>query len=241
MGFQAWLEAAPPGDGDRACDRPCPARRREDRPPPATPSPSVFVLNGLASRRCSRGSPTSASGLGLDNGPLGLLLLSGCRRLGAGHAQRSGAAHPAVRGRHRGPARAPCWSPVGLVVVAIGVDRGSSVAVAAVGLFVYGVGTGVWDVAMNVEGAAVERRLGRDVMPRFHAGWSLGTVAGAGLGVLVPRWASRCPLHLALSVRCRSWRWLATRTFLPRRAGEPEPGRVGTVGLAGAAHPGRSG
>ena len=32
---------------------------------------------------------------------------------------------------------------------------------------------------MNVQGAIVERRLGRSIMPRFHAGFSLGTVAGA--------------------------------------------------------------
>jgi hypothetical protein len=32
---------------------------------------------------------------------------------------------------------------------------------------------------MNVQGAAVERRAGRAIMPRFHAGYSVGTVAGA--------------------------------------------------------------
>ena len=35
---------------------------------------------------------------------------------------------------------------------------------------------------MNVQGAAVERRLGRPIMPRFHAGYSVGTVAGALIG-----------------------------------------------------------
>jgi predicted MFS family arabinose efflux permease len=37
---------------------------------------------------------------------------------------------------------------------------------------------------MNVEGAQVERLLGRSVMPRFHASFSLGTVAGAAIGAL---------------------------------------------------------
>jgi len=32
---------------------------------------------------------------------------------------------------------------------------------------------------MNVEGAAVEQRLNRAIMPRFHAGFSVGTVLGA--------------------------------------------------------------
>jgi predicted MFS family arabinose efflux permease len=35
---------------------------------------------------------------------------------------------------------------------------------------------------MNVEGAAVEHDLGRAIMPRFHAGFSVGTVAGAAIG-----------------------------------------------------------
>src|SRR5262249_9133678 len=39
-----------------------------------------------------------------------------------------------------------------------------------------------WDVAMNVQGAAVERALRRAVMPKYHAGWSIGTVAGAAAG-----------------------------------------------------------
>ena len=51
-----------------------------------------------------------------------------------------------------------------------------------VGLFLIGFGNGTWDVAMNVEGAAVEQRQGRSIMSRFHAGFSLGTVAGALLG-----------------------------------------------------------
>jgi predicted MFS family arabinose efflux permease len=49
-------------------------------------------------------------------------------------------------------------------------------------LFLVGLGNGAWDVAMNVQGARVEQRLGRSVMSRFHAGFSLGTVAGALIG-----------------------------------------------------------
>jgi predicted MFS family arabinose efflux permease len=53
--------------------------------------------------------------------------------------------------------------------------------VAGAGLVLIGVGNSTWDVAQNVEGADVERRIGRALMPRFHAGFSLGTVAGAGI------------------------------------------------------------
>jgi hypothetical protein len=71
----------------------------------------------------------------------------------------------------------------GLVVAGVMATAGSA-AGASLGLLAYGFGTGVWDVAMNVDGAAVERALGRSIMPRFHAGWSLGTFTGAGVGAV---------------------------------------------------------
>jgi len=70
---------------------------------------------------------------------------------------------------------------LGLVVVAFGYTSGIPPVV--VGLFLIGFGNGTWDVAMNVEGAAVEQQLERTVMPRFHAGFSVGTVLGAMGGV----------------------------------------------------------
>ena len=68
----------------------------------------------------------------------------------------------------------------GLCVVAVGYQLGVVPVIA--GLFLLGFANSIWDVAMNVEGAAVEQRLGRAVMPRFHAGFSIGTVLGALLG-----------------------------------------------------------
>lgn len=41
------------------------------------------------------------------------------------------------------------------------------------------------DVAMNLSGAANERAIGRTLLPLFHASFSGGTVAGAGLGALL--------------------------------------------------------
>ncbi len=45
-------------------------------------------------------------------------------------------------------------------------------------------GIGAWDVSMNLQGTVVEHELGRAIMPRFHAGFSLGAVAGAALGAI---------------------------------------------------------
>ena len=140
---------------------------------------ATFFLNGFAFASLFSRVPDIRSGLDLDNGSLGMLLLSGA--LGsvlamptAGALIRRASAAAVVRSG----AGLVCG---GLVLAGIGVDVVGTPIAAAVGLFVYGIGTGVWDVSMNVEGAAVERGLGRAILPRFHAGWSLGSVTGAGL------------------------------------------------------------
>jgi fucose permease len=105
---------------------------------------------------------------------------------------------------------------VGLTVAAVGSAVASAVPVAAVGLFLYGIGSGVWDVAMNVEGAEVERRVGRTVMPRFHAGFSLGTILGAGVGVGVTALGVPMPAHVVVvSVGGALVVLRETRAFLP--------------------------
>jgi MFS family permease len=46
----------------------------------------------------------------------------------------------------------------------------------------WGVFQGTLEVAMNTQGVAVERAQRRPVMPMFHGSWSLGALAGAGIG-----------------------------------------------------------
>jgi MFS family permease len=141
----------------------------------------VFALNGFCFATLASRVPDVRESLDLTNGALGALLLSIAvgsmvgmpisghliERWGAGAVVRLGA----------------LVDLAGLVVAGISADSGL-VAGAAIGLFAYGFGTGTWDVAMNVDGAAVERELGRSIMPRFHACWSLGTFTGAGVGAV---------------------------------------------------------
>ncbi|MEJ1161701.1 MFS transporter [Prosthecomicrobium sp. N25] len=52
----------------------------------------------------------------------------------------------------------------------------------AIGLALFGAGIGVFDVAMNAHGIAVEREARRAIMSSFHGWYSVGAAAGAGLG-----------------------------------------------------------
>jgi predicted MFS family arabinose efflux permease len=106
---------------------------------------------------------------------------------------------------------------VALVLIGLG-DR-LGVPFLAAGLLLFGLFSSAWDVAMNVQGTVVERRLGRSTMPRFHAGYSIGTVAGALLGAAMIQLDVPVALHLAIVAAATAvvlpW---ATRAFLPDAA-----------------------
>ena len=102
----------------------------------------------------------------------------------------------------------------GLLVTAGGYLVGVTPVV--LGLFVLGLGNGAWDVGMNVQGAYAERHLGRSIMPRFHAGFSVGTVAGALVGAAMVALDVSVAWHLAaVAVLVAATIPFAVRRFLP--------------------------
>jgi MFS family permease len=177
---------------------------------------TAFLTAGIAFAGLASRIPDVRELLALTPSRLGLLLLamstgavlalpsSGwvCGRIGAARAVAVGAGVLAI----------------GLVVAGIGTAL-PMIGVVAAGLFLVGLGTGTWDVAMNLQGAEVERRMGRTVMPRYHAGFSLGTVGAAGLGALAD-WAEvPVVLHLVLTAAVAVGAVaVAVRRFLPTPA-----------------------
>jgi hypothetical protein len=100
-------------------------------------------------------------------------------------------------------------------------------------LFLFGASYGSWDVAMNVQGSFVDRSGGRDFMPRYHACWSVGAFAGAGLGAVAA--AAGVPLVVHFGVAAvlavvpmlyvvRRW-WLDDREQHPETAPDAAPSR----------------
>jgi MFS family permease len=173
----------------------------------------AFAGAGLAFASWISRIPAVRDALQLSPAQVGLLLL--CLSVGAVTALPL--AGPVV---HRvGPARAVLAGATGvaagLLVVAAGVAV-QATPLAGAGLLVTGAGTSLWDVAMNVEAADVETRLGRTVMPRFHAGFSLGTVGGALLGALAAARGVPVAVQLGLTaVLVVAVLGVATRRFLP--------------------------
>ena len=88
-------------------------------------------------------------------------------------------------------------APLGLATAGIAASIGPSFVVIFVGLAVFGAAFSICDVAMNVSGAANERALGRAIMPIYHAFFSFGTIAGAGLGALAEHLHVPVFVHMA--------------------------------------------
>jgi fucose permease len=188
---------------------------------------TTFALNGFCFATLVSRIPDIRSDLDLDNGALGLLLLA----IAAGSVialpssgrliDRYSAASVVRLG-------AVCVAS-GLLIAMIGATTGS-VALTAVGFFVDGIGIGVWDVSMNVEAAEVERRLGRTIMPRFHAGWSLGSITGAAIGIPMAAVHAPLVLHVAgFAVLALLAAWWAAGTFLPPTPAAEEAASAGSA------------
>lgn len=113
---------------------------------------------------------------------------------------------------------------MGVALVGIAAGYGFGVLPLVLGLFVFGFSQGAWDVAMNVQGAIVERRLGRAIMPRFHAGFSVGTVAGALGGAAMVALQVPVSAHLsAVAVLVGFAVPFGVRAFVADRDPEAEP------------------
>lgn len=69
----------------------------------------------------------------------------------------------------------------GILLVALGAFFSSAITVSS-GLCLFGAGMGSAEIAINVEGADVERISHRPLLPMLHGCFSLGTLVGAGVG-----------------------------------------------------------
>lgn len=176
-----------------------------------------FVLNGWAFATWAGRIPSIRESLGLSPGQLGLLLLIGTTGSLFGLPI---AGRVADRWGTAGAVRVS--SSIGLPAIALAaVAAGElhSVPLTAACFFVFCFGIGLWDVCMNLEGAQVEHQLGRTIMPRYHAAFSLGTVLAAGVAAGATALGVRLSVHIGVTVLILYVVGLvAVRSFLPPEA-----------------------
>lgn len=84
-----------------------------------------------------------------------------------------------------------------LVTIALGVVTGSQI-IAGCGLAFFGLGMGQTEIAINLDGAAVEVELRRPVLHTLHGCFSFGTLCGALIGLALVAFKVPVALHMAL-------------------------------------------
>lgn len=140
----------------------------------------AYGASGLAFASWVSRLPAIRTGLNLTPGTVGLLLM--CMTV-ASFLSVSASGVIVIRLGSRLTIRiGGAMVGFGLALAGFGTSVLANPVVVALGLMVIGLGTASWNTASNVEGASLERALGRHIMPRLHGSFSLGTVAGAGLG-----------------------------------------------------------
>lgn len=104
----------------------------------------------------------------------------------------------------------------GLILAATAIQLKAPLWMAVVPLVLVGLGSGVWDVAMNLEGTVIEQGLARAIMPWFHAAFSGGTVLGALIGALIVYLQVPLLIHLSVvSILIALAAWWGTSAYLP--------------------------
>jgi MFS family permease len=155
----------------------------------------AYGASGIAFSTWVSRLPAIRSGLDLTPGTVGLLLL--CLTAGSFLSVSASGLIVLRLGSKRVIRIGSIMVGCGLVLAGFGTSVLASPLAVASGLVVIGLGTASWNTASNDEGAAVERAVRRHIMPRLHGAFSLGTVAGAGLGALAAAAGVPVAVHLA--------------------------------------------
>ncbi|MBT1001140.1 MFS transporter [Paenarthrobacter sp. DKR-5] len=195
----------------------------------------AYAASGLAFASWVSRLPAIRDALQLTPATVGLLLL--CMSVGS-FLSVSASGFVILRlGSRRTIQTGSALVGVSLLLVGLGSTVLASAPAAGAALTLLGLGTGSWNVASNVEGAAVERALRRHIMPRLHAAFSAGTVLGAGLGSLAAFWNVPVAWHLGVvGTVVVATVWTGARNFradsIPGAAASLNTGPLETITLA---------
>ncbi len=199
----------------------------------------IFGINGLVFASWAARIPAVTEILHITSGQMGTLLL--CVAVGSLIALPT-AGHVVGRIGTANTVRA-----AGLLAAAAGVGIALSLAAEAVpgtaiSLFFFGIGIGLWDVSQNIEGADVEHKLGRTIMPQFHAAFSGGAFIGALIGAGLSSLGIGLPAHLlVIAAVVAAATLLAPKYFLEHiPAAEPPAGEARKPRAASAWRDGRT-
>ena len=139
----------------------------------------LYLLLGLTISSWLARLPTVRTSLGLSTGNLGTVMLLGA--VGSLLTILVAGALVTRFGPRRTMLASALLFTIGYVLLGLGPAL-ARIDVFAVGVVVFSAAIALGNVPLNVESVVIERRMGRTVVPHFHAAFSVGAVLGSGLG-----------------------------------------------------------
>ncbi len=170
---------------------------------------ATFFFMGVVSMAWVARIPEIRDANGLNNGQLGLILLSSTAGAIIG-AQLAGrlihtfGTKPVIR-------IAIIIMPIGLILMGLS----TSPITLIFGLFIMGLGYSSMDIASNTQAVVIEKLMGRRVMSSFHALWSSGAFATTVLGGSIAKYVSPRDNLVGVGIACFFLFIPAIRTLLP--------------------------
>ena len=152
----------------------------------------IFAVHGASTGTFAARIPWIADHLHLGAGQLGLALIMPA--LGALSAMPfTGRVVGRFGGKTATRLFIALWS-IALIAIPLAPNRWAFMVV----LLLAGAAAGTGDMAMNAEGVAVEKVLGRSIMSGLHGMWSVGGLIGAGIGASAAYLGIGAPANLAV-------------------------------------------
>ena len=174
---------------------------------------ALFLTNGALFATVLPRLPEIKADLGLSDGRLGLALL------GVGLGGLSGSTASRWLLPRAGSRRLAVGATVALALLLPLVGLAPLAVVLFAVLLLVGVSDSLTDVAMNVSGIEVQRRLGRPVLSSMHAVWSVGAVLGGLVGTAAAGLRVPVALHLAVVAASLAGAALAVARAVPDHSG----------------------
>ena len=183
---------------------------------------ATFFFMGVVSMAWVARIPEIRDANGLNNGQLGLILLSSTigALIGAqltGRLVHSFGTQIVIR-------IAIIIMPIGLILMGFS----TSPITLIFGLFTMGLGYSSMDIASNTQAVVIEKLLGRRVMSSFHALWSSGAFATTVLAGSIAKYVSPRDNLVGVGVACFFLFIPAVRTLLPSTLDEHDGGEEET-------------
>src|SRR5687768_11292721 len=176
----------------------------------------IFSANGLVFASWAARIPAVTEILSISSGQMGTLLL--CTAVGSLIALPTAGRVIGRIGTSNSVRASGFLAALAGVAIAVSL-LAESVPGTAVALFFFGIGIGLWDVSQNVEGADVEHRLRRTIMPKFHAAFSGGAFVGALIGAGLSGLGVGLPQHLlVIAAVVAVLTFITPRYFIPHEA-----------------------